>query len=713
MKFINFLILSGFVVLLVSNGICQQPKISIQKQSLQINIEPENHLTIIENTLSLLSDQETKTISFLINKNAAISKIIWQNKNLKYQLVPEFDLKKYLSESDSAVYQEYQQAGEVTLAFEKPFLSGQITICYSLTASDSVDQAAFSREYAAYEVSGFIGKKGIFISPSYFWYPTIPDDLSRFNISVTSPESLLVLTQGDLLKNSIADGQRKTEWRIDYPASGLHLVGSYYLVAEKKYQQVSIYTYFFPESQELAESYLTACQRYLQMYENLIGSYPFSKFAVVEHFFPTGYGMPSYTLLGSQVIRLPFIIYTSLGHEITHNWWGNSVYVDYQTGNWCEGLTTYYADHYYKENRSPEEARDYRRDLNHDFTVYVKENNDFPLSNFKERTESSSRAIGYGKSAMVFHQLKKIIGDSLFFKTFQKFYRDFKFKEASWADIKFTSEQVSQKNLDWFFDQWIQRKGAPVIELSAVSRQNNILSFTLEQTQPDIYRLFIPIEVKLANDSVYVTQLWLEESQQNFSLTLNSQPLQLTIDPNFDIFRKLNKAEIPPSFSEIFAQDDAWIVLPDQAEAGKLEAYQQMAQLMIDGEEQLSIHQTKEVSPADLKNRSFYLMGNPQENSLYQMISLESEQEFSLQSQQIVLNGKLSPEPDEVAICVTRRPDSEQNVCLIMIGENKKTGRVGSLLSHYGKYSYLIFSNGKNIMKGNYSVTKSPLSYSF
>jgi hypothetical protein len=50
---------------------------------------------------------------------------------------------------------------------------------------------------------------------------------------------------------------------------------------------------------------------------------------------------------------------------------------------------------------------------------------------------------------------------------------------------------------------------------------------------------------------------------------------------------------------------------------------------------------------------------------------------------------------------------------MIMLGENKKIGRVGSLLSHYGKYSYLVFSNGKNVVKGNYSNTKSPLSYSF
>ena len=98
-------------------------------------------------------------------------------------------------------------------------------------------------------------------------------------------------------------------------------------------------------------------RRYIALYEELIGPYPFQQFSIVENFFPTGYGFPSYTLLGSTVIRLPFIIETSLGHEIAHCWWGNGVLVDDRQGNWCEGLTTYLADYLYKERTSEEEGR--------------------------------------------------------------------------------------------------------------------------------------------------------------------------------------------------------------------------------------------------------------------------------------------------------------------------------------------------------------------
>ena len=111
-------------------------------------------------------------------------------------------------------------------------------------------------------------------------------------------------------------------------------------------------TYLFFENRQLSPRYLQATQHYLKRYTNLFGDYPFDGFAVVENFFPTGYGFPSFTLLGSRVLRLPFIPDTSLRHEVAHCWWGNGVFVDPAEGNWCEGLTTYMADYLSKEEHS-------------------------------------------------------------------------------------------------------------------------------------------------------------------------------------------------------------------------------------------------------------------------------------------------------------------------------------------------------------------------
>ena len=109
----------------------------------------------------------------------------------------------------------------------------------------------------------------------------------------------------------------------------------------------------------LAGRYLQATRRYLRLYESLLPAYPYPSFALVENFWETGYGMPGFTLLGPRIIRFPWILTSSYPHELLHNWWGNSVYVDFDGGNWCEGLTAYLADHLFAEQRG--EAATYRR----------------------------------------------------------------------------------------------------------------------------------------------------------------------------------------------------------------------------------------------------------------------------------------------------------------------------------------------------------------
>ena len=164
--------------------------------------------------------------------------------------------------------------------------------------------------------------------------------------------------------------------------------------------------------QALADRYLDATAQYIEMYRGLLGPYPYSKFALVENFWETGYGMPSFTLLGEQVIRFPFILTSSYPHELLHNWWGNSVFVDFAGGNWCEGLTAYLADHLFAEQRG--QGAEHRRAILQRVTSYVTPANDFPLSKFEGRYNAATEAVGYGKAAMVWNMLREKVGDARF-----------------------------------------------------------------------------------------------------------------------------------------------------------------------------------------------------------------------------------------------------------------------------------------------------------
>ena len=219
----------------------------------------------------------------------------------------------------------------------------------------------------------------------------------------------------------------------------------------------------------LAEKYLAATAQYLAMYARLIGPYPYGKFALVENFWETGFGMASFTLLGPQVIRMPFILTSSYPHEILHNWWGNSVFVDYASGNWCEGLTAYMADHLMQEQRGQGEA--YRRDRLQDYASYVRhlsDGRDFPLTEFRSRAQRRHRGgrlrqdadgLPHAAPQAGRRSLPRLGGGASTARCAGA--------RPSFADVRRTMEAVlgegEGKNLGRFFRDWTERPGAAAL----------------------------------------------------------------------------------------------------------------------------------------------------------------------------------------------------------------------------------------------------------
>src|SRR5205823_4259899 len=236
---------------------------------------------------------------------------------------------------------------------------------------------------------------------------------------------------------SEGDGAGKDAWISTTPADNIHLVAGPFSEAKEHKQGVDVLVWLrtgadgkpADDAGALAQRYLEVTGQYLALYRELIGPYPYGKFALVENFWETGYGMPSFTLLGEQVIRFPFILHSSYPHELLHNYWGNGVFVDFAGGNWCEGLTAYLADHLIAEQRG--QGADHRRAILQRVTDYVTPETDFPVSRFISRHNAVTEAVGYGKTAMVFNMLREKLGDALFTKALQEFYRDNRFRLAS------------------------------------------------------------------------------------------------------------------------------------------------------------------------------------------------------------------------------------------------------------------------------------------
>jgi Peptidase family M1 domain len=576
------------------------------------------------------------------------------------------------------------------------------------TSENSDDSADFD--------AGILSSRGIFLAGSTHWYPWFNHDPVVFSLEVRMPEPWQSVSEGDRVRHDRKGGMIEDRWNSPEPQEEIFLIGGRFTEYDRTAGSVRMMAFLRTPDPDLANRYLEAGAAYLVMYRNLIGPYPYKKFAVVENFWETGYGMPSMTLLGSAVLRLPFILQSSYPHEILHNWWGNGVFVDYESGNWSEGLTTYMADYLLQEQQGT--ASEYRRDALQKYADYVAAKKDFPLSDFRARYNPASQAVGYGKAMMFFHMLRRQIGDAAFLSALRNFYSGHRFRRAGFDDLRSAFSITAGEDLKEQFEQWVDRTGAPSLRLSRAAnrvRDNGFeVTAVLEQTQPGpAYRLRVPVAVTLeGRREAYQTVSVMKTRRMELEIPVPARPLRLDIDPEFDLFRKVDREELPPAFSQALGSEQKTIILPSAADESIRERYRTFAQAlerMFSGSIEVKMDDETSALPID---RAVWILG--WENRFYPAM-LKSLAGYDLSEIQTGIRiGKTRVDRRDRTMVLASRQPGHPNSALVWIAADPPTALPGLArkLSHYGPFSYLVFEGEepKNVLKGRWDVTDGPLS---
>ena len=582
----------------------------------------------------------------------------------------------------------------------------RVRVLWSAVFDDPVPILPVSFDNPGYGVTGTISERGTLLLAGAAWYPEITNSRSTYKLQIEAPAGILAVTAGQSLGTKTFNGVTASTWEINHPVRGLSLSAARYIVREQTVGDVVAATYFFPDSQDLADRYLEATARYLKLYQNLFGPYPFAKFAVVENFFPTGYGFSSYTLLGSRVLRLPFIVHTSLGHEIAHCWWGNGVYVDYTRGNWSEGLTTYVADYLFKESISAEDGRQYRQQILRNYATLVDPRVDFGLRSFQGRFGPSSKTIGYDKAAMVFHMLRVMLGEEDFWGALKDLYRTRLFQVVSWYDIQAVFESRANISLQKFFNQWVSQMGAPRLRFEGIALQRTDDSWQVQgrviQKRP-YYRLNADLLLETATQKK-IKKIQLAGKITSFEIKSNTKPVKLSFDPNFNIFRRLDPSEIPPSINALKGSPSVKVVVADDRDSGA----RQVANILKDS---LGIKKLEFVLENKTKDQTVFksdilLIGLPLGKELLSQVP----EQVVLDKKAFKLNDVVYNLDADVFFGVFPHPFNQDRVVALFFPIAAQfDDLVARKITHYGKYSYLAFSQGQNRDKGIWPRLNSPL----
>jgi hypothetical protein len=694
--------------------------VSITRHNLFIEIDPERHALVATDRLTMeLPEVHAVRLS----------------------LAPTLDLDRLvLSPSStsgndagrSVPFEIDHQAGrgsERSIALpEASMTKGPVTLTahYHGVINDPPKEPRHLRFVTPSETAGHIGPEGLYLSSETQWYLDIPESLSEYRLRVALPAGWTAVTQGKVRSSGPCPPElcsradlTVTEWEPIQQTEALTLVANRFVTKTRDWssrggQRVQLNAYLFPEDAQLADEYLDATARYLESYIALLGPYPFNTFAVVENFFASGLGMPSFTLLGSAVVKRHYVQPYALGHEIVHSWIGNSVFNRVDHGNWVEGLTTYLANYYWHEwSGDHDQARDQRRLMLRGFNLHVPPDRDYPLKEFTQKHDERDNAIGYQKAAMVFHLLRQEVGDEPFWHSLKQLVIRYRGRRAGWQDVERVFVDTSETDLRWFFAQWIEQSGVPNVSVKeAAARPLTGGGFQLHGSIVQTGAIFqspLPLRIRMSGGSEQTVATRVKGAVTDFSSVLPARPLTIEIDPDATVMRRVARQDLPPVLNHYVTDLHRAVVPTFQISDQAVHPFQDVVKRIEAQESQQPVSKRTVVIPLvhDLllpPEGSVLVLGTPVSRAALQPV-LESHcgSRVQLREGGVTIEGKAYDGPGVAALISCHRRDHPGSVVTWLYAVSPQAATtVARLLFFYGWNSVVVFQDGKAIARSEF-----------
>ena len=376
---------------------------------------------------------------------------------------------------------------------------------------------------------------------AHHWLPSVdhPSDKATCEFIVIAPEHYRVIGNGKKVEESTwIKNQKLTRWEetVAIPTKVMVMGAARFAIEEAgKVDDIVVESWVFPQDRDSGFSDYRIALKILDFFNHHIGPYPFEKLANVQ----------SKTLFGGME-NASCIFYSEnsvdgmndheglIAHEIAHQWFGDAATENDWHHVWLsEGFATYFS-HLYLEaafghDRMVEEMLEDRRLV----IDYNKKNPGPVIDTTVLELMKLLNPYSYQKGGWVLHMLRHELGDTVFWKGVQTYYRTYRNSNALTADFQLVLKEVSKKDLTLFFDQWLWKSGHP--KFSGYWKYNpktRSVRVTLNQVQAGtIFSTPLDIGIR-SGDGLQIRTVKLDSKSQEFSFPIENKPLELLLDPN-------------------------------------------------------------------------------------------------------------------------------------------------------------------------------------
>lgn len=378
------------------------------------------------------------------------------------------------------------------------------------------------------------------------WCPTIdkPNQKTTDEIYMTVPDKYVTLSNGLLVsQKKNADGTRTDYWKMDLPhAPYLMFMGvGDYAVVKDKYGNKEVSYYVEKEYEPVARRIFGNTPEMMAFYKRITGvDYAWQKYSqIVGRDYVSGAMENTTATLHQESAQQDARELvdgnnweSTIAHELFHHWFGdlvtaeswsnltvNESFANYSETLWDE----------YKRGKDAGDAQNYN-----DMRGYLQSNSEKKnlVRYYYADKEDMFDAVSYNKGGRILHMLRNYVGDSAFFKSLNVYLTTNKFKAAEAQNLRLAFEEVTGRDLNWFFNQWYYGSGHPKLDIDYnydnAARQ---VTINIKQTQAGDKVFRLPFAIDIYNGAEKVRyKVEMTEREQSFTLPYTSKPDLVNVD---------------------------------------------------------------------------------------------------------------------------------------------------------------------------------------
>lgn len=398
---------------------------------------------------------------------------------------------------------------------------------------------------------------------SSVWFPTIdaPNSKTTQEIFMTVNDRYKTLSNGKFMgakKN--ADGTRTDHWKQDLPHAPylfMMAVGEFAIVEDsytkKNGTKIPVNYYVEKDWAPYAKAIFGETPKMIRFFSDLLDfEYPWDKYhqVVVRDYVSGAMENTGAVVFGEFVYKTDRELLddddnSTIAHELFHHWFGDLVTCESWSNLTLNESFANYSQYLWDEHRYGLDEADYQaqQEANGYYqSAQMQGYHDLVWFAYENR-EQMFDGHSYNKGGRILHMLRNYLGDEAFFEGIRLYLKQNQYKAAEYHHLRLAMEAVSGEDLNWFFHQWYESSGHPILEVRQSMKGQNLELAVSQQQDLEQFPLFrLPVHLAITDDGGQrIEKIVIDQSPQTFTFPITGNLKSVVFDHQQMLLAKVNE----------------------------------------------------------------------------------------------------------------------------------------------------------------------------